>query len=228
MAEMAENIWTHSGEKILKLFEEEEELHDYSFAIVGHSLGAGAACLLHVKCHYEQLFGDRTVKCYGFAPPPTLCSARMAKGSKEAALIQKAFDNCLCYMHDNDCVPLLSIVCIRRLVALLDTVDNRTEHYWVFKRFKLFWEYEEIPQEIVDDVKAVEARTREADCSKGASKLIIPSRLVVWMKKNYAGTYEAFGCSPDDVADLNIFCNHDMISDHLCEPYEDALDVLAV
>lgn len=225
---MADNIWAHSGAKIRKLFDDEEELHDYSFVIVGHSLGGGVATLLNAKCHCEQLLGDRTVKCYGFAPPPTLCADSLTKGTKEATLIQKACDNCICYMHDNDCVPLLSVVCIRRLATLLDTVDNRTEHIWAFRRWRIFWEYDDIPKEIAEDVKAIETKTRGVECSKGASKLIIPSKLVVWMKKNFAGTYEAFGCHPNDVADLNIFCNQDMISDHLCEPYEDAFDVLAV
>ena len=227
MGEMADNIWAHSGEKIQSLFEE-EEFHDYSFVIVGHSLGAGTACLLHVKCHLEQLFGDRTVKCYGFAPPPTLCANALAKDSKENALIQKAIDNCICYMHDNDCIPLLSVACIRRLAMLLDAVDNRTEHISTYRRFRLFWEYDKIPQEIVDDVNAVEARARDVECDKGHSKLIIPTKLVVWMKKTFAGSYEAFGCNPNDVADLNIFCNQDMVSDHLCEPYEDAFDELAI
>lgn len=225
---MAENIWKHSGDKILKLCEDDDEIHDFSFVIVGHSLGAGAACLLNVKCHAEQLLGDRTVKCYGFAPPPTLCIDDLQKDSKVAAVVREAVDNCLCYVHDNDCIPLLSVVCIRRLATLLDTVDNRTEHLWAFKRWKLFWEFDKIPQEIFDDVKAVEERKREIESGKGASKLIIPTKLVVWMKKNFAGTFDAFGCDPNDIADLNIFCNQDMVSDHLCEPYEDAFDILAV
>jgi len=228
MAEMAEHIWTHSGKNILKLFDEDEEIKDFSFVIVGHSLGAGAACLLNVKCHAERLFGDRTVKCYGFAPPPTLCTDDLPRDSEEAALVQKAVDNCLCFVHDNDCVPLLSVVCIRRLATLLDTVDNRTEHLWAFKRWKLFREFEKLPQEIFHDVKAVEERKREIERVQGASNFIIPTKLVVWMKKNSAGTFDAFGCNPKDFADLNIFCNQDMVSDHLCEPNEDAFDILAV
>jgi hypothetical protein len=47
------------------------------------------------------------------------------------------------------------------------------------------------------------------------------------MKKNGFDEMEGFGCSPSAVADLNIFCCEDMISDHLPEQYEDALDGLA-
>jgi surfactin synthase thioesterase subunit len=74
MAEMATSIWTHSGDAICQLFEKEDEVKDFSFTIVGHSLGAGVACLLQIKCYKESLLGDRLVKCYGFAPPPTLMS----------------------------------------------------------------------------------------------------------------------------------------------------------
>jgi hypothetical protein len=227
MAQMADSIWSQSGDKIIKLFDEEDELKDFSFTIVGHSLGAGAACLLNIKCYKENLLGDRTVKCYGFAPPPTLCTDELQEGSKDAASIQKAIDNTLCYIHDNDCVPFLSVMCIRRLATLMDTVDNRTEHMWAFRRFKIFWEWEKIPQELIDDVKLAEANKEGVKSCNGASRLIIPAKLVVWMKKNFAGSYEGFGCDPSAVADLNVFCCQDMITDHLVEPYEDALDALA-
>jgi hypothetical protein len=228
MAQMADSIWSHSGDKIMKLFDEEDELKDFSFTIVGHSLGAGAACLLNIKCYKENLLGDRIVKCYGFAPPPTLCTDELKDGAEDAASIQRAIDNTLCYIHDNDCVPFLSVMCIRRLATLMDTVDNRTEHMWAFRRFKIFWEWEKIPQELIDDVKLAEANKEGVQRCEGASRLIIPAKMVVWMKKNFAGgSYEGFGCDPSAVADLNIFCCQDMITDHLVEPYEDALDELA-
>lgn len=208
MAELADNIWAQSGEQIMQLFEQEkDELKDFSFAIVGHSLGAGVACLLQMKCYKENLLGaDRLVKCYGFAPPPTLCSDALVKDSDDAASIQRAIDNTLCYIHDNDCVPFLSVMAVRRLATLMDAVDNRTEHMWAYRRFKIFWEWETIPREIVDDVKAAEANKACVKCCDGASRLVIPAKMIVWMKKNFAGSYEGFGCDPGDVADLNIFC----------------------
>lgn len=227
MAQMADNIWERSGAEIAELFEKEGDLKEYSLTIVGHSLGAGVACLLQIKCYKENLLGNRMVKCYGFAPPPTLCWEAMFEDSDDAAAIQSAIKNTVCYIHDHDCVPFLSVLAIRRLAALMDVVDDRTEHMWAFRRFKIFWEWEKIPQAIVDDVKAVDANTTAVRCCDGASKLVIPARLIVWMKKNFAGTYEGFGCTPNAVADLNIFCCEDMVTDHLVEPYEDALDELA-
>jgi hypothetical protein len=109
---------------------------------------------------------------------------------------------------------------------MMDAVDNRTEHMGVFRRFKIFWEWEKIPQEIVDDVKAAEVCKVAVKCAHGASRLVIPAKMIVWLKKNFAGTYDGFGCDPHAVADLNIFICQDMISDHMVEPYEDALDEL--
>jgi hypothetical protein len=227
IAEMANSIWSESGDKIIRLFNEEDELKDFSFTIVGHSLGAAAACLLTIKCYQENLLGaGRTVKCYGFAPPPTLCMDELQDGSEDAASIQMAIDNTLCYIHDNDCVPFVSTVSFRRLMTLLDTVDNRTKHMWKFRRFKIFWEWENTPQELIDDVKLAEANTEGTKRYDGASSFVIPAKLIVWMKKDVTGFYEGFGCDPRAVADLNILCCPDMLSDHMVEPYEEALDEL--
>lgn len=134
---MADNIWLRSGEKIKSIFESDERVNKYSFAIVGHSLGAGVACLLQIKCYKEQLFGsDRLVKCYGFAPPPTFCFDGMQ--SDDSAQIKRAIDNTVCYVHDNDCVPLLSVMSIRRFARLMDAVDDHTENIWFYRRFQFF------------------------------------------------------------------------------------------
>jgi Lipase (class 3) len=204
MSEMANNIWLRSGEKIISIFESDETIQNYSFSIVGHSLGAGVACLLQIKCYKEDLFGpDRVVKCYGFAPPPTFCYDEQHHDSS----IQRAIDNTICYVHDNDCVPLLSVMSVRRFSVLMDTVDNHTEHLWFYNRFLMFWGWKDIPTIIIDDVTGVEKeKVSTMKCCDGASKLMIPAKIIVWMKKDViTGTYTATGCSPQSVADLNIF-----------------------
>lgn len=227
MAEMAENVWTKSGREIAELFKQ-EKLKDFAFVITGHSLGAGTACLLNIKCHLEKPLGDRVIKCYGFAPPPTYCIDEALIDPMAKLSIQTAIDNSLCYIHDNDCVPLLSVMCIRRLANLMDAVDNKTEHMWALRRFKLFWEWEPIPDDIVKAVNQAEKDCARSIAIDGASKLMIPAKLVIWMKRNGVGKFEGIGCSPSAVSDLNIFCCEDMISDHMPEQYEDALDALAV
>jgi hypothetical protein len=73
IAEMADNIWNESGDKIINLFNENESIKEYTFVITGHSLGAGTASLFNVKVHLERPLGNRTIKCFAFAPPPSYC-----------------------------------------------------------------------------------------------------------------------------------------------------------
>jgi Lipase (class 3) len=212
MAEMANNIWLRSGESIKALFENNPRLRDYAFTIVGHSLGAGVACLLQIKCYKENLFGaNRLVKCYGFAPPPTFCFD--GTHSDDSALIQRAIENTVCYIHDNDCVPLLSVMSIRRFAVLMDAVDDHTEHIWFYRRFQMFWGWKDIPPDLVEGVKhAEEKKVSTLQCCDGASNLMIPAKIVIWMKRNPSTkTYDVFGCDSKSVADQNIFCWYDAV-----------------
>lgn len=213
MSEMATNIWLRSGEKIKAIFESDvENLKSYSFTIVGHSLGAGVACLLQIKCYKELLLGaNRIVKCYGFAPPPTFCWD--SSSDKIDSSVQQAIDNTTCYIHDNDCVPLMSVMSIRRFSVLMDTIDNHTENIWFYKRFQIFWEWKPIPKSIIDEIKSVEMeKVATMKCCDGASKLVIPAKTIIWMKKQHSSNdsttsaYVASGCGPESIADLNIFC----------------------
>jgi hypothetical protein len=207
MAEMADNIWLRSGDKIKDLFESNERLRNYSFTIVGHSLGAGVACLLQIKCYWAKLFGsDRLVKCYGFAPPPTFCLDGM--NSDGSASIQRAIDNTICYIHDNDCIPLLSVMSIRRFARLMDALDDHTEHMWFYRRFQIFWGWKAMPTNLIESVKLAELNNVSTmRCCDGASNLIIPAKIIIWMKKNPStNTYDVFGCDSKSVADFNIFC----------------------
>eukprot|EP00978_Attheya_sp_CCMP212_P037534 scaffold178002_cov46-Attheya_sp.AAC.2 len=54
----------------------------------------------------------------------------------------------------------------------------------------------------------------------------IPARIVIWMKKNDVGLFDGYGCNANMVAQLDVFMCEDMISDHMPEQYEDALDAL--
>jgi hypothetical protein len=228
MCDMANDVWEVAAEPIHALFEE-EELKDYGFIITGHSLGAGVACLLNIKCHVDQLVGGRRVQCYGFAPPPTFypCATDATGDGKPdpPALVMKAINNCTAYIHDNDAVPFLSISSVRRLAALLDAVDNVSEHMWFYDRWKIFHEFKPVPQTIFDSL--AEVTQRENDEVDGECRMIIPAKSVVWMKKNVLSKeFEAYACDASKVARNTVFMCQDMFSDHLPEMYEDALDAL--
>ena len=140
---MANNLWKESAEKVTALM---EEYPDYKLIITGHSLGAGTSCLLTVKLYSEGVFKNREVKCFAFAPPPTYYP-KNANAPSNA--VQKAMENTVAYINDNDVVPFLSVSAVRRMVNLLDAVDNQTEHIWFWKRWKIFYEYDTIPEDLV-------------------------------------------------------------------------------
>lgn len=223
---MAEDIWAVSGNAINALFEE-EELRDYDLIITGHSLGGGVACLLNIMCNVNKLVGDRKVTCYGFASPPAYSPCNPdATGDGIAdppELVKQAIQNCTAYIHDNDAVPFLSIISVRRLAKLLDTVDDMTEELWFWNRWRIYFEYDDIPQELHNAV--VQASLAEHKCVDKECNMIIPARSVIWAKKE-GDTFNGYGCDATLVANNTVFVSPDMISDHLCEMYEDALDAL--
>lgn len=224
ISEMAKNVWMESGPKILKLLEEQ---CDYKLVLCGHSLGGGVSCLLTMHIYVDELVSsDRKVECYAFAPPPTFypCSDDTVCCAK----VSMAMQNTVAYIHDNDVVPFLSVAAVRRLIRLLDTVDNETEHIYFWNRWKIFYEYAPIPESITKRVLSELENMNQGSHSavEGEYNMIIPARRIVWFKQNHAGTFEVFSCDPEKVAAGNIFLTTDMISDHMPENYEDALDAV--
>ena len=220
IAEMADAVWKESGDFLTNLLQE-EEYKDYDLIITGHSLGGGTACLLHVKLNVEGLVPNHRVLCYGFAPPPTFCWDAESK----CDAIEDAMKHCVCYIHDNDCVPHLSVATIRRLATLLDTVDNFNEHVWFWRRGLVFWGWKPLPQELIDNVTRAQNNMDENNDQCTDCEMIIPAKVVVWCKKTN-GKFDAIPCRPQTVSGLNIFMCEDMVTDHLPEQYEDALDAL--
>lgn len=223
LAEMAENVWDMSGDQILKICDN-PQFQEYRFLITGHSLGAGTACLLNLKLHVEQQLGDRPICCYAFAPPPTFSTCCVDGAYRNQ--IELAIQNTVSYIQERDIVPFLSISALRRLATLLDAVDHQTETISYGRRWKIFHDYEDIPQEVIDSVLRAEIQSHRA--VEGACNLIIPARVVVWCQKNFAGTLQAYGCDPTKLAAGNVCLNPDMLSDHLPARYEDVLDALVI
>ena len=114
---------------------------------------------------------------------------------------------------------------MRPLATLLDAVDNQTENIWFWRRWRIFHEYDGIPQGLIDSVLQAETSSHHR-AVEGACDMIIPARVVVWCKHNFCSTFQAYGCDPNKVAAGNAFVNQDMLSDHLPEQYEDVLDAL--
>ena len=229
MAEMADNIWNESGDAILNIIKD-EKYKGYTFVVTGHSLGAGTACLLNLKLHVEELLESSwPIRCYAFAPPPTfLVNPNVSDDQQHhSPKIEEAIKNTVAYIHDNDVVPHLSVSAVRRLAFLFDAVDQQSAKLRFWQRWRIFYEYDEIPDNFTRGVvmKAAEGMgpTRAV---QGACELIIPARVVVWCDQNELGKFEAIACDPKKVAQGHVYLSQDMLTDHLPEQYENALDAL--
>ena len=261
---MASNIWKESGPKILELMAQHT---DYKLIVTGHSLGAGTACLLTVQLYVEEVFAkdDRIVECFAFAPPPTFwpcdedgddgttSAGRPSRSlpqstSKHIGPIRVAARNTVAFIHDNDVVPFLSVSAVRRMIRLLDSIDNETERLWFWQRWKILYEFDDIPKPISrsvmqaekdllteeEDATATDDGERRGAATKAAAPssttkdcpMIIPARRIVWIKHNFAGRFRAYNCDPEKVARQNIYFVPDMLSDHMPEQYENALDAV--
>jgi hypothetical protein len=218
---MADNLWKCSGGEVIKLM---NDFPNYKLIITGHSLGAGTACLLNMQLHVNEVFKGRTVQCFAFAPPPTFWPCADDSDPEECdAKVKQAMQNTTAYIHDNDVVPFLSVTAVRRMVNLLDSVDNKTELIWFWKRWQIFQDFAKIPADISDSVSKAEA---SQDLADGECRMTIPAHCVVWCKENEDGKFEGYACDPYKVADTDVFLCPDMVSDHLPEEYEDCLDAL--
>ena len=222
---MATNLWKESGERVSGLM---EKYPDYKLVVTGHSLGGGTSCLLTVQLYVNEVFKDRTVECFAFAPPPTFwpCEDTRAVPSSCPDKIQKAIENTVAYIHDNDVVPFLCVGAVRRFAKLLSAVDSRTQKIWFWNREKIFHGFTPIPEDITESVLTAEKLAEKNETVEGECPMIIPAHRVIWMKEISEGRFEAFGCDPFKVARGNIFLCPDMLLDHLPEQYENALDAL--
>lgn len=226
MSEMAVNLWNASGAKIQETFSQLEANDDlpWGLVLVGHSLGAGTAALLNIKCHVEGLLGaSRAVKCFGFASPPVFdMAAEQGRDSVAAHAIDKAIKNCTCYIQGEDCIPFLSVSSVSRIAAQLEVVDDATKTMWPLDRMAIASGDHHIPQDLIDGVHSV-----KHPMVPGASRLTIPAEKIVWAFSNGTNGFDAIGCVADELANLSIYVSSRMITDHLPKEYEDSLEALA-
>lgn len=226
LSQIANNIWNVSGGIIDKLFAQLEAGNDclqWRFVITGHSLGAGAGELLHIKCHVEGLLRHRQVKCYGFASPPVFNLDERTRDPATASAIENAIENSTSYIHGDDCVPFLSQVSISRLAAQIRTVDDACKRLWRRDRAALASGRMPVPQILTHEVERADQPN-----VPDSTRLKIPAGKIVWIRRvQSSGEFDAIGCLPGDLANLDIFVSAEMISDDMPHEYETSLEALA-
>jgi hypothetical protein len=233
-------LWQNKDtqEKLIKALTDNR---GYELVITGHSLGAGAACLLTIMLYHDKeetpesypLPPGVKIRCFAFAPPPVYLQKTKNRGVKTAIMNTAAF------IHENDGVPFLSADSVRRLAKTSMDVDAHTKKLWYPQRKLMAVGLLEPTSAIVH---AVEDGSRLPNLNTyGSERVGIPAPFVIWMRQlttddKNRPVYNASLCRPMSVesagagdagmiglSDLPIFLNRDMISDHMMPGYEQGL-----
>jgi hypothetical protein len=234
ISERAESLWANVKDTTLEALKKNP---GYDLVITGHSLGAGAAALLALKLNYEKSkpgspLEGVNVNCFAYAPPPVYFQTDNTTQAKEIA---KAMQNTHAFIHQNDCVPFLSVDALRRLTETVTEVDGLT--LWKpVSRTLMAAGLKEIPQNIVN---VVDDGSQELPPVADAPRLAIPAPFCIWMRQiqndeKGRPQYDAKMCRPQrdsstftdapGISDLSIMMDKDMISDHMNPQYEVAVN----
>eukprot|EP00934_Nitzschia_sp_Nitz4_P008897 Nitzschia sp. Nitz4//scaffold450_size6464//2825//4704//NITZ4_009175-RA/size6464-augustus-gene-0.3-mRNA-1//1//CDS//3329552257//8887//frame0 len=212
IAQQAELLWETVGSIVQAALDAHP---GFNFVITGHSLGAGAACLLTIKCYHEQLLkgsNPTKVQCFAFAPPPVFSPLSAAP---------LAVANTTCFIHDDDCVPFLSVANVREF---MDSIKVVRTFPLTSKLDMIFGEHDnnELCRSLLHSVS--QSSTSSLVTVEGAPKFAIPATDVVWMRGDADTSYMAYIFEPERLPEIHV--DVDMISDHFPPCYEEALRIL--
>lgn len=204
MATMAERVWTAAGPKVQTVLEENP---GYEFILTGHSLGAGAACLVTILVQNKRLLPkEQKIRCFAYASPPCYTPLEFVPKSVESTTnfvsfyfhrdenvvefccmhLTTLFPQLYAYylqVHENDFVPFLSIQKVRKLFSSLRAVDlYARNHMSKRERYKVVLGASEPPKDLIASV--LEAEGKRLVPKKGAPTLYIPAEHTVWLKES--------------------------------------------
>lgn len=223
LSDIASNIWSVSGAVVENLFMQLENANNSSwrFVLTGHSLGAGTAALLNIKCHVEGLLGKREVRCFAFASPPVFNLLNPNQDFATTNAVKDALENATVFIYGDDCIPFLSQATISRLTTQIKTIDDACKRLWHRDRTAIASGRTPIPEILVQQV------SRQVD-STTYFRLEIPASKVVWMRNDQASCgFNAVGYLPSDLAKHDIYVSADTIADNMPANYEKSLECLA-
>lgn len=230
IADRIHHLWENkeTQDTITKALKENPE---YDLILTGHSLGAGAACLLTIKLHHDRVFPETNIRCFAFAPPPVYLQS-LEKNSN----VDKAINNIAAFIHEKDCVPFLGIDSVRRLSDTLKKINNESSKWNIVKYICIATGLWDPPKSITE---IVERGSEKLPHIKKGKRLAIPAPFIIWMHqcptRNSNGMlplYNAMFCrndgEPDEgttgVCDLSVYLDSDMISDHMIPKYMSAIN----
>ena len=220
MANMAERVWTVAGPTIQSVLEENP---GYEFICTGHSLGAGAACLVTILVQNKRLLPrEQEIRCFAYASPPVYTPLEF---------VPKSVRSTTNFVHENDVVPYLSIQKVRKLLSSLQAVDLFARNNMSKKeKYKVVLGAMEPPKDLIASV--LEAEGKRLIPKKGAPVLYIPAEHTVQLreipntKKNIGSSYSYSLSNAWEMSQREIRVYPDMLVDHSPARYENAFDHL--
>lgn len=212
IAKQADNLWGVVGDIVTRKL---GQCPGFQLILCGHSLGAGVACLLTIKCYAETLVPAMTkVRCFAYASPAVFTPLTAAP---------KAIANTIAFIHHDDCVSFLSVANIRELLESLQVVERNTEYNW-WSKAQLAWRGREPSASLVAAIKQASVTRREN--IDGAERSYVPAGKVVWMRGSHNDGYVAYVYNSAELPE--IYVDKDMLTDHFPPFYEEALEQLSV
>ncbi|KAG7342596.1 lipase class 3 [Nitzschia inconspicua] len=243
MATMAERVWSKAGPTITTMLEQNDK---YELIITGHSLGAGAACLLMILLETKPslLPPHQTKRCFAYAPPPVYTPLEF---------VPQTVRSTTSFVHQNDMVPFLSVHTVRRLFRQIKAVDDVSHDQMTRReRYQVLLGMQPPPPALIASV--VKATETVVTPKPGAPILSIPSETIVWLKKmtpqqqqqqeeedkrfdgpeeditdkgkGGVADYDFEMFRPNRLKQYDIQVHPDMLLDHFPPRYEHALDHL--
>jgi Lipase (class 3) len=211
---MAERVWDVSGHRLTS---ELDKYPEYDLILTGHSLGAGAACLLNIKLHENErsLINGRRVRCFAYASPPVF---------SPLSAIPEAMNACTNYIHERDVVPFLSMDSLRHWLASVKAIQDYTDKMNILDRWSLATGIKDIEKEVKEIINR--GRHERLPSLEGAPLLSVPAATNVWMLRTSEMDYDFCLCDPEKLSTLGLVLDPTMVIDHVPLTYERALDEL--
>jgi len=222
MATMAEAVWKTAGPTIVDTLQSHPE---YEFIIVGHSLGAGTACLLTIMLlETPGLFPSNIpLHCIAFAGPPIFTfhdDDEAQEQQRQASIPSSRVYPITNVIHEYDVVPFLSVHSVRYLLASLLSIRMATKELSWSKTFAILTGSEPVPQSLLDCIPDETAIPPKP----GAPKLYIPAEHTLWLRQNNPRGYDDVeGDSTYDENEKEGHLNDDEEVTYVSELYHDPL-----
>jgi hypothetical protein len=231
MASMAEGVWKAAGATILETLQAHP---NYELVVVGHSLGAGTACLLTIMLQETQglLPPGTGLQCVAFASPPIFAATKPEQPSQSAGIYPITH-----VIHEHDAVPLLSVYSVRHLLASLQAIRATAKELPWSNKWAIMAGSEPPPLALLQCVPDETAMTTK----QGAPKLYVPAQQTLWLRHcphspdgnddTSESCYQLHQYSPTTTSPTfhmpwQIKVHPNMLTDHLPPRYEYALQHL--